>query len=240
MGAGLDSLCTPEGGTAAAQTVIGDRRVVGVIGTTCSAAAVTASAILSEAGLVMVSSTNTAPSLTSDLRGNAGSNYHAGYFRTANNDLYEAEAVAEFAYDNLGLRKMAVIDDGDTYTSGLSAAFSAGFEKLGGSVAVATINKGDTDMGPVLTQIAAESPDGLFLPLFPAEAALIIQQIGQIAGLEELTIIGSAPLLTPDVLSLPESEGVYFAGPELYFEQNVNEATGRSGAELFAAYPGTV
>ena len=40
MGAGLDSLCTPEGGAAAAQTVVGDRRVVGVIGTSCSAAGV--------------------------------------------------------------------------------------------------------------------------------------------------------------------------------------------------------
>ena len=43
MGAGLDSLCTPEGGAAAADTVIGDPRVVGVIGTSCSAAAVAAS-----------------------------------------------------------------------------------------------------------------------------------------------------------------------------------------------------
>ena len=33
LGAGLDSLCTPEGGAAAADTVTGDRRVVGVIGT---------------------------------------------------------------------------------------------------------------------------------------------------------------------------------------------------------------
>ncbi|MCY3710515.1 MAG: hypothetical protein OXG26_16620, partial [Caldilineaceae bacterium] len=55
MGAGLDSLCTPEGGAAAAQTVIGDRRVVGVIGTSCSAAAVKASPVLSEAGLVLIS-----------------------------------------------------------------------------------------------------------------------------------------------------------------------------------------
>ena len=86
MGAGLDSLCTPEGGAAAAQTVIGDRRVVGVIGTSCSAAAVKASPILSEAGLVMLSATNTAPSLTSDLRGNAGAEYYPGYYRTANND----------------------------------------------------------------------------------------------------------------------------------------------------------
>ena len=120
LGAGLDSLCTPEGGAAAADTVTGDRRVVGIIGTSCSAAAVAASPIISEAGLVMVSPTNTAPSLTSDLRGNAGSDYHPGYFRTSNNDLHEAEAVAEFAYDDLGLRSMGVIHDGDPYTSGLA------------------------------------------------------------------------------------------------------------------------
>ena len=53
LGAGLDSLCTAEGGRAAANTVIGDPRVVGVIGTSCSVAASAASPILSEAGLVM-------------------------------------------------------------------------------------------------------------------------------------------------------------------------------------------
>ena len=65
MGAGLDSLCTAEGGKAAAETAVGDHRVVGVIGTSCSVAAAAASPILSEAGLVMISSSNTAPSLTS-------------------------------------------------------------------------------------------------------------------------------------------------------------------------------
>ena len=39
MGAGLDSLCTEEGGRDAADTVTGDPRVVGVIGTSCSVAA---------------------------------------------------------------------------------------------------------------------------------------------------------------------------------------------------------
>lgn len=36
MGAGLDSLCTEAGGFAAADTVIGDPRIVGMIGTSCS------------------------------------------------------------------------------------------------------------------------------------------------------------------------------------------------------------
>ena len=236
MGAGLDSLCTPEGGAAAAQTVIGDRRVVGVIGTSCSAAAVKASPILSEAGLVMLSATNTAPSLTSDLRGNAGADYHPGYYRTANNDLYEAEAVAEFAYHDLGMREMAVIHDGDPYTSGLANAFTVAFEQWGGTVAIATVNKGDTDMIPVLTQVAAASPDGLFLPLFPDEGAQIIRQIGQVAGLGEVTLIGGAAMLDFEFLAIPESEGMYLASPELHFEDSVNEATGKSGSDLAAAY----
>ena len=102
MGAGLDSLCTAAGGKAAAETAVGDRRVVGVIGTSCSLAAAAASPVLSEAGLVMLSSSNTAPSLTSDLRGKAGANYHPGYYRVSSNDLYQAQAVAEFVHNQLG------------------------------------------------------------------------------------------------------------------------------------------
>ena len=84
----------------------------------------------------MISSSNTSPSLTSDLRGNAGSNYYPGYYRTASNDLYLARAVAEFAYNELGLRRMATIHDGDPYTSGLTGAFAVEFEALGGAVPV--------------------------------------------------------------------------------------------------------
>ena len=236
LGAGLDSLCTAEGGRAAANTVTGDPRVVGVIGTSCSVAASAASPILSEAGLVMIAPSTTAPSLTSDLQANAGSNYHPGYYRTSNNDLYQAEAVAQFAYNELGLRRMAAIHDGDPYTSGLTGAFTIAFEELGGSVVIATVSRGDTDMVPVLTQIAAGSPDSIFFPLFFEEGAAIVRQLGQIAGLEDVTLVGGAALLVSEFLATPESEGVYFPGPEVSFGGNTNEATGKSGDALLADY----
>ena len=236
MGAGLDSLCSAQGGAAAADTVLGDGRVVGVVGTSCSVAAAAASPILSEAGLVMVAPSTTSPSLTSDLRGNAGSNYHAGYHRVSSNDLYQAEAVADFVYNELGLRTMAAIHDGDPYTSGLTTAFKAAFEELGGTVAVAMVNKGDTDMIPVLTELAAASPEGLFLPIFPEEAGPVLRQSAEVDGLAGLVRIGGGGLLVSDFLALPESEGLYFAGPTLDFGSNVNGATGRSGDELNAAY----
>ena len=236
MGAGIDSQCTEEGGIAAADSTVGDPRVVGAIGTSCSVAAAAASPILSEAGLVMVSPSNTAPSLTSDLQGNAGSNYHPGYYRTASNDLHEGGAVAKFAYNELGLRNVAAIHDGDPYTTGLTDAFANAFEDLGGSVVIASVKRGDTDMAPVLTELATDTPDGLFFPLFEDEGAHIIRQIGEVEGLEDVTLIGGAALLVSDFLAIPESEGMYFPGPELDFGANVNEVTGKTGEELIAEY----
>jgi branched-chain amino acid transport system substrate-binding protein len=233
MGAGLDSLCTAEGGKAAAETAAGDHRVVAVIGTSCSVAAAAASPILSEAGLVMLSSSNTAPSLTSDLRGNAGANYHPGYYRVSSNDLYQAQAVAQFAHNQLGLHRVAAIHDGDPYTTGITAAFAAAFEALGGAVtAVEQVSRGDTDMIPVLTRIAAGSPEGIFFPLFPDEAGHVVQQIEEVEGLEGLALFNTESLLFTEL----ERVDAYLSGPEFNFDGNVNEATGRSGDELFAAY----
>lgn len=233
MGAGLDTLCTAEGGKAAANTVVGDRRVVAVVGTSCSVGAVEAAPIVSEAGLAMISGSNSAPSLTSDLRGNAGAHHVAGYYRTASNDLYQGKAVAAFAYTLLGLRRMATIDDGDPYTAGLAGAFAAAFEALGGAVvAAAKISRGDSDMMPVLSRIAEESPEGMFFPLLPDEAACIARQAARMEGLEDLALIGSDALL----LAAPELVGFYVVAPDLRFESNVNEATGKSGEQVLADY----
>ena len=233
MGAGLDSLCTAEGGKAAAETAAGDHRVVAVIGTSCSVAAAAASPILSEAGLVMLSSSNTSPSLTSDLRGNPGANYHPGYYRVSSNDLYLGQAVAEFVHNQLGLHRVAAIHDGDPYTTGLTAAFAVAFEALGGAVtAIEQVSRGDTDMIPLLTRIAAGNPEGIFFPLFPDEAGHVVRQIKEVDGLEGLALINSESLLFTDL----ELVDAYLTAPEFDFGANVNEATGRSGDELFAAY----
>ena len=61
------------GGRTGAEQIIADPQVIGVIGTSCSGAAVAASPVFSAAGLALISPSNTSPRLTSDLAGNAGS-----------------------------------------------------------------------------------------------------------------------------------------------------------------------
>ncbi len=240
LGESLDSMCSPEGGRAGAEQIIADPQVIGVVGTSCSAAAVAASPLLSEAGLVMISPSNTSPLLTSDLSGNANPNYHPGYFRMANNDLYQARAIADFAYGELELRRMVALDDGDPYTTALVSAFGDAFRARGGEVAAtARINKGDMDLTSVLAEFAEAEPDGIFFPLFEAEGTLFAEAAPAFAGLEDAVLITGAALLVSEFLGTPQSEGMYFAGPQSDHGPNVNGATGQNAAALLAAYEAT-
>ena len=237
LGDPVDTMCSPEGGRSSALGIVADPQVAGVIGTNCSAAAVAASPVISDAGLVMISPSNTSPRLTSDLAGNANADYHPGYFRVSSNDLHQARALSDFVYNQLALRRVATVHDGDPYTSALVEAFANAFSGLGGEVpAKAEIEKGETDMTEVLEEFAAAGPDAIFFPLFVTEGSAFADQARAFEGLEGTTLISAAALLDSEFLETPQSEGMYFAGPESDFRSNVNEQTGRSGGQVLAAY----
>ncbi len=237
MGQGLDDLCSSDGGQAAAQSIVADPQIVGVIGTSCSGAAVAASPLISQAGRVMISGSNTSPALTSDLQGNPGTDWHPGYYRTAHNDLFQGRAVAEFVFNELGLTTAAAIHDGDPYTNGLATAFANAFEDLGGTITTFTaVNKGDTDMVPVLTEVAAGSPEALFFPIFPPEGNFIAQQVDSVTGLEDVVLIAADGMLVENFVTEPESEGVFMSGPDLRFGSNTNDFTGVGAEDFLARY----
>ena len=225
VGAGLDDLCSADGGQAAAQMIVADEQVVGVIGTSCSGAAAAASPLISAAGMVMISPSNTSPSLTSDLAGTAGENYYPGYYRTAHNDLFQGAAAAGFATEVLGVTTAAAIHDGDPYTQGLAQAFADAFEALGGTITTFTaVNKGDSDMIPVLTEVASGSPELLFFPIFQPEGDFIVRQVHEVSGMDGVTLMAADGLMVSNFMELPESEGLYFSGPDLRYGNNRNQS----------------
>ena len=237
LGTSLDDLCSNDGGQAAAQTIVADEDVVGVIGTSCSGAAVAAAPLITAAGVVLISGGNTSPALTSDLAGTAGQNYSVGYYRTAHNDLYQGAAVAKFVFSELGISEAAAIHDGDPYTQGLAQAFADAFEAEGGTITgFSGINKGDTDMVPVLTEVAGGSPGALFFPIFQPEGDFVADQAPTVPGLEDTVLLAADGLLNTNYLVLPQTRGMYFSGPDQRFGENVNQSTGKSAADLLATY----
>ena len=237
MGRGLDDLCSAEGGQAAAQTIVADEQIVGLVGTSCSVAATAAAPLISDAGIVMIAPSNTSPSLTSDLRGTAGEDHYPGYYRTSHNDLIGGAALAQFLRDELGHTSAAVIHDGDPYTQGLGQAFADAFSDLGGEITgFSGINKEDTDMVPVLTELAAAAPDALFLPIFQPAGDHVAEQAPRVSGLEDVVMLSGGGLLNDAFLGLSQSEGMYFSGPDVRFGDNANQSTGKSATQVLDEY----
>ena len=189
-----DSLCSKEGGATAASKIVADPQIVGVIGPTCSGAAAPAMKVVSEAGLVMVSGSSSAPSLTS-VGGERGSDWQPGFLRTVQNDALSGHAAATFAFQVLGVTKAATINDGDPYTRGLTDVFEQVFTELGGEAVLATVvNKGDTNMRPVLTAVARSGAELMFFPVFQPEGDFIVLQARGMEELEGITLMSAEGL----------------------------------------------
>lgn len=237
LGDGLDAQCSAVGGQDAARAIAEDPTVVGVIGTSCSSSSVTAAPILGDAGLVMISPSATDPALTADQLGNPGTASNPGYYRTARNDLFQGQAMAEFLFNDLGQVTAAAIHNDDPTSFGQADLFAARFEELGGAiVGFAEITRGESDMVPVLTELAQGSPGALFLPVSQPEGDLIAIEAAGIAGLESATLLSTDTMLVDPFLLLEASEGAFFASPATGFGDNVNEATGIAAAEFLAEY----
>jgi branched-chain amino acid transport system substrate-binding protein len=210
-----DDLCSKEGGLTAAQRIVTDPQIIAILGTSCSGAAVPAAKTMAEAGLVMISGSNTAPSLTA-VDGKKGPNWQPGYFRTAYNDALQGEAAATFVFQNLGLTRTATLDDGDTYSQGLTDVYSQVFRELGGEIVLeATINKGDTNMRPVLEALVASGTELVFFPVFEPEGNFITLQAKEVEGFDNIVLMSADGLLTSTFVKAVGTDGVnmYFIGP---------------------------
>jgi len=206
-----DSLCSAEGGQTAATKVASDPTVIGVVGTNCSSAMTAAMDTLTGAGLSIISPSNTAPALTLE-----GQTWKEGYFRACHTDLFQGKVAAEFAYNELGARSLATIHDGSPYADALQAVAAAVFEELGGEVTFqGAVNVGDTDMRAVLTSAAADSPDALYFPIFQPEGDFIVQQVSEISGLENTTLVGADGLYVNGFAASAgdNANGMYLSGP---------------------------
>ena len=209
---GEDSFCNAEGGQAAGTKVAADPTVVAVIGTTCSSEARTSMPLLADAGLSMISPSNTNPDLTNPEH----PDHHSGYFRTAHNDLFQGRVAAEFAFNELGVRSAATIHDGSPYAQSLQQVFADVFRELGGTVtSQEAVNVGDTDMKPVLTAIAADSPEIIYFPIFEPEGNFIAAQKCEVPGLEDTVMMGADGLLTGTFAGASGdcSVDMYLSGP---------------------------
>ena len=208
-----DDGCSADGGQTGGTQLAADPQIVAVVGTTCSSSALgVADKIFSDKGIVLISPSNTNPSLTE-----AGT-HQPFYLRTAYNDKIQAAIVTDFVVNKLHAKTAATIHDESPYATALTQVFGADFAAAGGKVTDAeSIQSTDTDFKTLLAKIAQGKPDVLYYPDFDPACELIAQQAAAIPGFANTTLVGSDGCLTDTYIKTGGTavNGTYASGPDL-------------------------
>ncbi len=173
-----DDRCSGDEATTVANRVVSNPDVVAVIGHICSGATTAASDVYEDARIVMMSPSATAAGVTE--RGLDVVN------RVAFRDDVQGVVDAHYMYKVLGLRRIAVLHDNDTYGLGLAEVVRDTFTELGGEiVAFEGINVDDQDFRSVLTPLVTEQPEAIYFGGYVQQAVLLVPQM-QDVGLSDV------------------------------------------------------
>ncbi len=198
-----DDMGTPEGGAQVANKFVSDPTIVAVVGHQFSGATNAAMPIYEDANIPMVSPSATRIDLTT-----LGSKV---FNRVVASDAFQGDLAADFFYNDLGVRKLAIIHDGGAYGQGLAERTREVFTGLGGEVvAFEAITVGETDYSAVLTSIAALGPEAIFFGGYTGEGAVLVNQRGGV-GLGEIPFVSDDGVYGTQFIDLAgaNAEGVY-------------------------------
>jgi len=173
-------------------------KVVAMLGPATSGNTKAASPAAMQNKVPLISASATADDITVDSNGKV----REYIFKTSFSDSFQGIMMAEFAYNDLGLKKAAVLSDTTSdYAKGLSKNFQDRYTKLGGKVLTEEAYQAkDTDYKAVLTKIKGLNPDVLFVPGYYEEVGLIIRQAREL-GLN-VAILGADGYESPDLTKI--------------------------------------
>jgi branched-chain amino acid transport system substrate-binding protein len=189
-----DTQGSPEQGAAVANKFAADPQMVAVDGHTFSGSTEVAIPIYEEAHIVMMSPSATTPSLTK-----LGSEV---FNRVAFHDEMQADFASQYIYNELGVRKLAVMHDGGAYGKGLADMVAEFFPQLGGDIVGGeAITPGETDYSAPLAAIAEGEPELIYYGGYAADAAVLATQMGT-AGLGDAILFGCDGTYGEDFIDL--------------------------------------
>jgi branched-chain amino acid transport system substrate-binding protein len=207
---------------AVAESLRRDPRVLAVIGHLTSAPTIAAAAIYNSGSdpVMEISPSASSPDL---------SGIGPYTFRVCATDLAHGTALAQHAYDRLGVRAVAIIYQNDDYGRGIVATFRAEFTRRGGIITGQDPVLGaETDPSPYLDRIQR---DGRAAALMVAADRLTATRVLRLMRQRGLTL----PVLGGDALTGIQAEGALAEG--VYLTSNyLPERPGARNTAFVRAY----
>lgn len=216
-----DSNSKAETGKNAAEKLVADG-AMGLLGEVASGITNTVASVAVSNGLPLIAIGATRDDITE-----LGPNL----FRVCYVDSFQGPVMAKFAYDELGLRRVAIMTDKkQPYSTFLSESFAKAFKKYGGEiVAQEFYETKQTQFSSQLTNIRTKAPEGLFLSGYFTEVGSIVRQAAQL-GMGNLKFLGGDGW---DSVELQASGGEAILGG--YFCNHYNSKEDRPEIKSFLA-----
>ena len=226
-----DTEFDPAKSVLAAERLVADEAVVGIVGPESSQNVEATAEIFEEASMAHVSPSGTGPALSEQG--------YKTFFRVVPRDDVQAPADAVFMAKDLGAQSVFIIDDQTAYSTGLADEAEKKLKELGvDQIARESITQEDSDFSALLTRAKAADPDVIFIPIqLASQGAQIAKQMrelgvdaallgsdGQfspadfIAGAEGATEGAYVSQFAPDVNYIPEAAEAVKAYKEQYGE----------------------
>lgn len=169
----MDNQGKAEEAAAVATRLIEQEKVTALLGEVASSRSLAVAPIAQKKKVPMITPSSTNPRVTE----------MGDYiFRTCFIDPFQGLVMAKFAYENLKLRKVAVLRAVNSdYSMGLSKVFVEQFTRMGGKIVADTSYQSqDVDFKAQLTQIKSSGPEGIFIPGYYTEIGLIARQAAEL------------------------------------------------------------
>lgn len=202
-----DSMCNGKDATSAGNKLINIDNVKYIVGGLCSSETLAVAPLAEEKQTIMISYCSSSPDVT-----DAGD----FIFRNYPSDLFEGKYVADYAYNELGAKKVAIMSCQSDWCIGLKNVFNDRFKEIGGEIAtIQEFEQGSSDLRTELTKVKETDPDIIYMVSYTESAVNGLKQAKEL-GIESSKFLGGSSWADPTIWEQTKdsSEGVIFASVE--------------------------
>jgi branched-chain amino acid transport system substrate-binding protein len=182
-----DTQLDPAQASTVAQQFLSNDAIKGVVGPAGSQEVEAVGPIYTRANLGFVSGSATKTTLTDGSR--------PTFFRVVPRDDVQGPTDAKYMIDNLKVKKVMIIDDQTSYSTGLADATDEALKAGGVTTSRESVNQKQSDFSSLVSKVSADT-DAVFLPWqLAAKAQVFSQQLSEQG--KKATIFGTDGLFSP-------------------------------------------
>lgn len=164
-----DGACNAKTASNAGTKLIDVDKVVAIIGGLCSSETLAFGPKAMQNKVVMISYLSSSPAL---------SKLGKYFFRDYPSDSYQGKYAAEYIYNKMGIKNVAVVYHNSDWGTGVREVFVSRFKELGGSIVLDEgVSQESRDYRTIVSKVKASKAELLFTPTYTEGGLVFLNQI---------------------------------------------------------------